>query len=39
LQRRNVVDLTYRDLPVGQWADHKQGWDTRLAMRTEPAHS
>jgi uncharacterized protein YndB with AHSA1/START domain len=33
-----IVDLTHRDLPAGQRAPHKQGWDMRLTKLTETAH-
>ena len=33
-----IVDLTH-DLPVGERAQHKEGWDMGLAKLTETAHS
>lgn len=34
-----IVDLTHRDLPVGERAQHKEGWDMCLAKLTKAAHS
>ena len=34
-----IVDLTHRDLPVGERARHKAGWDMCLTKLTESAHS
>jgi len=34
-----IVDLTHRDLPVREQAQHKEGWDMCLANLTETAHS
>jgi uncharacterized protein YndB with AHSA1/START domain len=33
-----IVDLTHRDLPVGERQRHKQGWAIRLGKLNETAH-
>jgi hypothetical protein len=34
-----IVDLIHRDVPVGQWAEHKHRWNTGVAMLTATAHT
>ena len=37
--KETIVDLTHRDLPVRERAQHKEGWDMCLAKLTKAAHS
>lgn len=34
-----IVDLTHRDLPVGERAKHKAGWDMCLTRLVETGHA
>lgn len=37
--KETIVDLTHRDLPVEERAQHKEGWHMCLAKLTETARS